>query len=211
MTPLARTAIATMTLSAAAIGGHAVDEGFRGTAYIPVAGDRWTYGFGSTFKPDGAPVKQGDTITPVQAVVLMLKHIAVDETAVKKCVTAPVYQAEYDLLIGHAYQYGHNKTCASTIVKHTNERRYAEACQQYARWTFVNGKDCRAGGSTCPGVATRADARVQTCLAAQTPEAARIEPTPVPAEKQSVWSWAVGLLAFLGFAGAGYYVWKRRK
>jgi lysozyme len=210
MTPFARTAIAAMTLSAAGIGGHAIDEGFRATAYIPVAGDRWTYGFGSTFKADGTPVKQGDTITPVQAVNLMLKHIAVDEAAVRKCVTAPVYQAEYDLLIGHAYQYGHAATCKSTIVKRINERKYAEACQQYARWTFVDGKDCRAAGSTCPGVATRADARVEQCLAAQNPEVARIEEVIVEAsrEKQSPWPLIIGVL----FAGiAGYFVYRRWK
>lgn len=57
-----RIAIASLTLSAAGFGGVAVDEQFRPTAYVPVAGDRPTIGFGSTFWFDGTPVKRGDKI-----------------------------------------------------------------------------------------------------------------------------------------------------
>lgn len=211
MTPLVRTAIAGMTLSAAGLSGLAVDEQFRSEAYIPVPGDRWTYGFASTFKADGSPVQKGDKIDPVSALKLKLQHINVDEAKLKQCVTGTLYQREYDILVSFAYQYGVPATCKSTLVKNINQGSYPQACQQYARWTMVDGKDCRAAGSTCPGVATRADRRVQDCLAAGQQEATRVPIEVIaPPEKPGFnWLWVVGMLAFFG-AGWAAYVWKRK-
>lgn len=158
---------AALSLSAAGFGGIATHESYRGTAYVPIPGDRPTIGFGSTFWFDGRPVKLGDKIDVITAIKLKLAHIGKDESALKKCVTAPVSQAEYDLLVGHGYQYGMNATCTSTLMKLTNERRYAEACQQYSRWTFASGKNCRDPKNECSGVAARADERKDQCLAAQ--------------------------------------------
>lgn len=167
MTPVVRIAVATLSLSAAGFGAVAVNEGYRDTAYVPVVGDRWTVGFGSTFWFDGTPVRRGDKIDVLTAIKLKLAHIGVDESAVKKCVTAPVSQKEYDLLVSHAYQYGHAATCGSTLVRLTNERRYNDACRQYARWTFADGRNCRQPNSGCAGVAIRADERTAQCLASQ--------------------------------------------
>jgi lysozyme len=162
-----RASIAALTLSAAGMAGLFVHEEFVGKAMIPVAGDPYTYGFGSTTKPDGTPVKEGDTVTPVQAVRVAVSHIAKDEAKLAKCVTAPINQKEYDLLVGHAYQYGVHKTCASTLVKKTNAGDYVGACHEYARWNVVRGKDCSARDSGCYGVHTRALERRDQCLAAQ--------------------------------------------
>lgn len=52
---------AALTLSASALVGIALHEGYRDTAYIPVAGDMPTIGLGTT---EG--MKMGDRITPAQ-------------------------------------------------------------------------------------------------------------------------------------------------
>ncbi len=39
-------------------------EGFKDTAYKPLPTDRWTYGYGSTFKLDGSPVQEDNFISP---------------------------------------------------------------------------------------------------------------------------------------------------
>lgn len=226
MKPALRIAIASLSLSAAGMGTLVVDESYRSTAYIPVAGDRWTLGFGSTFWEDGTPVKQGDTITPVRAITLKLTHIAVDEEAVKKCVTAPLTQGEYDILLSHAYQYGHAATCSSTLVKLINEKRYGEACQQYSRWTKVGKRECRDPANGCVGVATRADARAKQCLiagqnATAYPEAIvetihepipfTVEfPTEVKEEPKPtrIWPWILLLTALVG--AAAFYIRKSK-
>jgi len=163
----ARIGIGALALSAVGFAGLIAHEGYTDRAIIPVQGDRPTVGFGSTFRPDGSPVRMGDTITPPQAVARSLAHIQRDETRLKQCITAPLHQAEYDLLVDHAYQYGAAATCSSSIVRLTNQGRYAEACEQYARWRFVAGRDCALPGSGCRGVALRANERRAKCLEAQ--------------------------------------------
>ena len=183
-----RIAIAALSLSAAGFVGLVSHEGFTDRATIPVKGDRPTVGFGSTFRDDGAPVQMGDTITAPKAVARSFNHIAKDESRLKQCVTAPLTQHEYDTLVNHAYQYGAYVTCQSTVVRLTNEGRYAEACQAYLKFKYItapvsygqgwepfkfdpDGKptryrfDCTTpGNKTCAGVGQRSLARVKTCM-----------------------------------------------
>jgi lysozyme len=202
-----RTIAATLTLSAAGLAAIVTHEGYTDRAVVPVAGDPQTVGFGSTLKPDGTPVKTGDTVTPVQAVRMAVAHINKDEPKLAKCVTAPISQKEYDLLVGHAYQYGVHKTCTSELVKKTNAGDYVGACHQYPRWKLAGGKDCSARDSGCYGVYARALERRDQCLAAQAPAA---PPQPAaPGEdleaaadhKPFKWLWGVGVLlaAIAGF------------
>lgn len=162
-----RIAVSALALSATALVGLITHESYTDRAIIPVAGDRLTIGFGSTFRDDGSPVQRGDTITPPKAVARTMSHIAKDETRLKQCITAPLYQAEYDLLVNFAYQYGAVATCSSNLVRLTNSGRYSEACEQYERWRFVAGRDCAKPGSGCRGVALRATERKNKCLEAQ--------------------------------------------
>ena len=68
---------ALLALSAVAFAGITLDEGFSGKASPPVKGDKPTYGFGSTMRPDGSPVRSGDTITPPAAIQLSLRQAEV--------------------------------------------------------------------------------------------------------------------------------------
>jgi lysozyme len=212
----ARMIAASLTLSAAGLAAIVTHEGYTERAVVPVAGDPQTVGFGSTVKPDGSPVKQGDTVTPVQAVRMAVVHINKDEVKLAKCVTAPISQKEYDLLVGHAFQYGVHKTCTSTLVKKTNAGDYVGACNEYAKWNVVRGKDCSARDSGCYGVHTRAQDRKDQCLAAQT-----VAPIPAPDDevdmvvaevKPSVWSWIfipVGIFLMLVGGILAYRRWKK--
>lgn len=162
-----RVAIGALALSAAGLVSLALEEHYTERAVIPVPGDAPTVGFGSTKREDGSPVQMGDTITPPKALARTMGHIQKDEVGLKRCVSAPLSQVEYDLLVKFAYQYGPGATCKSTLVKLINQGRYTEACDQYARWTFVAGKDCAAPGSGCRGVVIRANERRDKCLEAQ--------------------------------------------
>lgn len=162
-----RVLIAALSLSATGLVGLALEEHYTDKAVIPVPGDVPTVGFGSTKREDGSPVQMGDTTTPPKALARTLAHIQKDEAGLKRCVTAPLSQAEYDLLVNFAYQYGVGATCSSTLVKHTNAGQYIEACHEYARWNRVAGRDCSLPGSGCRGVAIRAQERASKCLEAQ--------------------------------------------
>lgn len=162
-----RIVIGALSLSAAGLVGLITHESYTDKAIVPVAGDRPTVGFGSTFREDGTPVQLGDTITPPKAVARTAAHIAKDETKLKRCVTAPLHQVEYDLLVDHAYQYGVDATCSSTLVKLTNAGQYRAACEQYTRWRFVAGRDCSVRSNGCYGVWTRAQERRNKCVEVQ--------------------------------------------
>lgn len=163
-----RVAIALLALSATAFVALTGDEDFVGKAMIPTKGDRPTVGFGSTFRDDGSPVQIGDTITPVAAMVRSLKHIQKDEGRLKKCVTGPVNQDEYDILLDFSYQYGTETACNSSMVRHINAGNYAQACESYLLYKRAAGFDCSTPGNTrCAGVWTRSQERHAACVAAQ--------------------------------------------
>ncbi|MBS1198685.1 MAG: lysozyme [Proteobacteria bacterium] len=164
-----RLMVGLLSLSAAAFVGYiAAPEGYADRAVIPVKGDRPTVGFGSTFRDDGSPVRLGDTITPVPALKRALAHVQKDERGIKRCVTAPLTQVEYDLMVGFSYQYGVPTLCASTIVREANALRYKESCAGYLKFKFAGGFDCSTPkNKRCPGVWTRSQNRYTRCIGEQ--------------------------------------------
>lgn len=80
-------------------------EGLRTKAYRDIAGVP-TIGFGNTFHPDGRPVKMGDVITVAQADEYLSAILPKYETAVRKIVTAPLRQHEFDALVCFVYNIG---------------------------------------------------------------------------------------------------------
>jgi GH24 family phage-related lysozyme (muramidase) len=164
-----RIAVAALAFSAAGFVGIAMQEGYTGRATVPTVNDRPTVGIGSTFRDDGSPVQLGDTTDPVRAIQRSVAHIARDESGLKRCVTGPMHQAEYDVMVDFAYQYGVDATCRSSMVRYTNAGRYADACNAYPLYKFSGGYDCSTlvnGGPNkrCWGVWTRNLARRDRCL-----------------------------------------------
>jgi lysozyme len=148
----ARIVIGALTLSASALVGIAVHEGYRGEAYIPVKGDVPTIGFGTT-----AGVKPGDRIEPVQALVRKLADVQRFEGALKECVRVPLHQYEYDAFLSLAYNIGPGAFCGSTLVRRLNAGDYTGACNEILRWDRFRGEPLR-------GLTLRRQAESQQCL-----------------------------------------------
>jgi len=151
-----RTKVAGLVASAALIVGLAVEEDFRSKAYQDVVGI-WTYGFGSTTKIDGSPVRPGDTIGPVQALQRKLKDVQKFEGAIKACVNVPLHQYEYDAYLSLAYNIGTGAFCNSTLVRRLNAQDYAGACKEILRWD-------KAGGRVIGGLTNRRQREYQQCI-----------------------------------------------
>jgi lysozyme len=158
--------VAALTLSAAALVGIVLHEGYSDRAIIPVKGDVPTIGFGSTTKPDGTPVKLGDTTTPPKALARALTDVQQFEGALKQCVTVPLAQHEYDALVSFAYNVGRRAFCQSTLVKKLNTGDYTGACSEILRWRYFQGKDCAlaANARLCGGLAKRREAEYRQCI-----------------------------------------------
>jgi len=133
-----RLPIAALSVSGVALIGLLVAEGYRDTAYTPVAGDVPTIGFGTT---EG--VKLGDKITVPQALNRAVRDVQKFEGAIKRCVQVPLYQHEYDAYTSLTYNIGEGAFCRSTLVRLLNQSKYPEACAQILRWDRFQGKPLR--------------------------------------------------------------------
>lgn len=157
-----RVAITALSLSAAGLVGIALHEGYTDKAVTPLPGDVPTVGFGTTTRPDGSPVRMGDTVTPPQALTRALADVQKFEGALKQCVRVPLHQHEYDAFLSFAYNVGAGAFCNSTMARRLNAGDYAGACAEFERWTFFQGRDCRDPSNRCQGLAKRrADERAK--------------------------------------------------
>jgi lysozyme len=143
-----RAMIATLTLSAAGFLGIVGYESFRDTAYNDGVGVS-TIGFGTT-----TGVKPGDRITVTEALARIKGDLTAAERALKRCVTVPLYQHEFDAYTSFIYNVGQTAFCGSTLVKRLNAGDYAGACAQLSRWIYAKGK--KPGGLVKRRAAERA-------------------------------------------------------
>jgi len=130
-----RTHVAALSLSAAALVGIALHEGYRDEAYTPVPGDVPTIGFGTT---EG--VKMGDRITPPRALVRLLDDASEFETAVRRCAPVPMHQYEFDAYVSLTYNIGAGAFCSSTLARKLKAGDYAGACAEILRWDKFKGQ-----------------------------------------------------------------------
>lgn len=147
-----RLAVTALSLSAAGLVGIANFEGFSERAYIPVAGDVPTIGFGST---EG--VEMGDTITPQKALERLMRDTGKAESAIGRCVKVPLSQGEFDAFTSFAYNIGAEAFCSSTLVKKLNSGDYAGACAELKRWVYVDGRRVQ-------GLVNRREAEYRMCM-----------------------------------------------
>ncbi len=158
-----RSHIAMLTLSAAAFVGILTREGYTEKAIIPTKGDVPTVGFGTT-----GGVKITDTTTPVKAVQRALLDASSFEGALKKCVTAPLSQAEYDIYVDMSYNIGPTAFCKSSMVKNINAQKYYEACDAILLYKYAAKYDCSTPGNTrCYGVWIDRQRSHAQCVSAQ--------------------------------------------
>ena len=153
----ARIIVASLTLSASALIGLAVSEGYTERAVVPTKNDRPTHGFGSTFNADGTPVKMGDKTTPERALVQLLTSTEKHADAIRSCIKVPLYQHEFDAYVSLSYQIGAGAFCRSTLIKKLNKGDYTGACNELDKWVY-------AGGKKLPGIVKRRQKEKETCL-----------------------------------------------
>jgi lysozyme len=147
-----RAPIVGLGISGIALVGLLVAEGYRDTAYIPVAGDVPTIGFGTTQN-----VRMGDKITVPQALNRALNDVQKFEGAMKRCVKVPLHQYEYDAYLSLTYNIGEGAFCRSTLVRKLNAGDYKGACEQILRWDNFKGKPLR-------GLTIRREKEYKQCI-----------------------------------------------
>lgn len=142
------------------------DEGFTTKPVIPVAGDRPTQGHGSTFKPNGTPVKMSDpAITRETADRWLHNDVSKREVAFKNSLKGvKLSQAEYDLYLDFSYQYGTPTFLNSSMLRNLKAGKYKAACDSLLKYKFVAKRDCSIRKNGCYGVWTRQVERHKKCI-----------------------------------------------
>jgi len=129
---ITRTAIAALVLSATGLAYIAQREDYSERAYPdPVHGTRVaTIGFGTT-----QGVKMGDKTTPVRALIRLRTDASDAERALKRCISAPMFQYEWDAFVALGHNAGTTAVCMntdrtgpSTIVRRLQVGDYTGAC-----------------------------------------------------------------------------------
>ncbi|MBF4280935.1 lysozyme, partial [Vibrio anguillarum] len=82
-------------------------------------------------------------LTEQQVAEYFVKDVARAERFVKKQITKKPNQAEYDMMVSFVFNLGAGNFQTSTLLRKFNQGDNQGACQQYPRWVYVNGKDCR--------------------------------------------------------------------
>jgi lysozyme len=147
-----RIVVAALSLSAVGFGGLVAYEGYSETPITPIPGDKLTIGFGTT---EG--VKPGDKITAPKAVARALQDVAKYEGALKRCVTAPLHQYEFDAFLSLSYNIGPTNFCGSTLVRKLNALDYSGACREILRWDRAQGRQVR-------GLTLRRQSEYRLCI-----------------------------------------------
>jgi GH24 family phage-related lysozyme (muramidase) len=187
-----RLLVAGLSLSAIGFLGLVTHEGYTDRAIVPTQGDRPTVGFGSTLHETGAPVRLGDTTTPVRALIKAQAHIGKEEAVFRDSLPGvALHQGEYDLYMDFVYQYGTPAWLRSGMRTQLLAGHYPQACNALldyrkmtsarqegpgwvvsrrdaqgrpTRWEF----DCSTpGNKVCRGVWTRQLERHGKCMELQ--------------------------------------------
>lgn len=133
-------------------------EGCRLKAY-QCSADKWTAGLGHT---EG--VKPDSQITIDQAADYFIQDVAKAEQVVNRSITHKPTQGEYDMMVSFVFNLGAGNFNRSTLLKQFNTESNTQACNQYPRWVYVNGKDCRIEKNNCEGIVTRREIEQNVCL-----------------------------------------------
>jgi lysozyme len=148
-----RVLVAGLTITASALVGLAVHEGYCGEACIPVKGDRPTLGFG-----DAQGVKLGQKTDPVRALIRLNHQTNMFQQALRQCIgDVPLFQYEWDAVVSWAFNVGSTAACGSTLVKKLQAFDYPGACAELLRWDKFQGRPL-------PGLTKRRQEEYKLCM-----------------------------------------------
>lgn len=133
-----------LTISKAGLDLIAEFEGWRADLYEDVAGNA-TIGYGHLVHAGGITAADrsgpfGKGITTDQGLALLKTDTDSKAAAVKKCVTVPLNQGQFDALVSFAYNVGAGNLQSSTLLKKLNAGDYAGAAKEFANWNKAGGK-----------------------------------------------------------------------
>lgn len=133
-------------------------EGVKHYAYLDGVGV-WTICRGHT---EG--VKKNDVATDPQCDRWYHQDVARAEAAFDRLVYKEQAANVKAAGISFIFNAGAGNFASSSLRRKLNEGKRAEACNQFPRWHYAGGKDCRVKASNCAGIVARREKEKELCL-----------------------------------------------
>jgi len=99
----------------------------------------WTIGWGSTHH-GGWDIDTTTRWTAGECHEAFLKDMASFERSVRKLVTVPLTEHQFDALVSFAYNCGEGNLKKSTLLKCVNRGDHKQAAAEFHKWNKANGK-----------------------------------------------------------------------
>lgn len=113
----------------------------------------------------GPHIVRGQRFTHAQCMAMLDESTRQKARELERCVQWDVSPGAAAAILSLAYNVGTGPVCGSTLVRQINAGQPPEVyCQQFRRWTFVGGKDCRDPKNGCRGIAVRREAEYNLCM-----------------------------------------------
>ena len=144
-----RVVLPVLTVSAMGIATLIGYEGSEKTGYLDSVGVP-TVCYGHT-----ATAEVGVTFSEEHCEYLLRKDLQEFSHTVNTSITVPLSQPMFDSLVSFCYNVGSHACRTSTMFRLINAREYRQAIDQFDRWVYAGGRDCRIRSNNCYGVYTR--------------------------------------------------------
>ncbi len=122
-------------------------EGLELSKYRDAVG-LWTIGYGHL-------IRSGETfersLTEQEAEALLRKDLLESERGIRRLVSVPLTQNQFDALVSFVFNVGVGRLATSTLLKKLNAQDYRGAADELPKWN-------RAGGNVLPGLTRRRQA-----------------------------------------------------
>lgn len=133
-------------------------EGTRFEAY-PDTGGIWTICTGHT-----GGVAAGDRATPEECAAYFQGDVREVLDFLWRRLTGPVSMLCKVAIADLGYNIGTPALGRSTLLRLANAGDQRGAAEQFMRWTFVGGKDCKVAASNCSGIVKRRAIQRELCM-----------------------------------------------
>lgn len=131
-------------------------EGTRFKAY-PDTGGVWTICTGHT-----AGVRRGDRATEPECAAYLQSDLGESVDFVQER-AGPVGLFCKIAIADMHYNVGHGAVAKSTLLRRANAGDQLGAAEQFGRWVYVGGKDCRIAANDCGGIVVRRSIQRELC------------------------------------------------
>ena len=112
-------------------------EGLELSKYKDAVG-LWTIGYGHLIRPEETFDRR---LTEEEAESLLRKDLQEAEKGIKRLVSVPLTENQFDALVSFVFNVGIGRLASSTLLRKLNANDYAGAASELLKWNKAGGKE----------------------------------------------------------------------